>query len=262
MADCSSTEGETANLKSDYVKSARNFAKRARELNLWPVLCLVSLAVAIVATAAGAFQTGNLPLPQRAGFWLILMMWSAFKWTGWFIWRVKAVEHWWTASALGMLVLNLLLPLEIWISYLLVGVPVRVDPFIIWLQAAAVGLGITIVLLWLHPPRPRSKAKCPLEAHGIALDQIDAVTAEDHYCRIHTAGGEQVLVHSRFSDLLATLEHVDGAQIHRGSWIANRAVTSARRNGKVWELVLPGGTALRVSQTYRKLARVRGWLDR
>jgi DNA-binding LytR/AlgR family response regulator len=61
---------------------------------------------------------------------------------------------------------------------------------------------------------------------------------------------------------MAELSDADGTRIHRSHWIADRAVAAGRRAGRGWEVLLPCGTALRVSASYREEAKRRGWLSR
>ena len=75
-------------------------------------------------------------------------------------------------------------------------------------------------------------------------------------------GGDKPLLLYRFGDALADLEGLDGLQVHRGTWVAARAVRSAEREGRRWWLTLPGGTRLPVSDRHLPAVRARGWLAR
>ena len=101
-----------------------------------------------------------------------------------------------------------------------------------------------------------------LVRNGSHPARVTAVSAEDHYCRVFEDGGSQRLMHARFGDVIGELADQDGTQIHRGAWVADRAVVDARRVGRGWEVALPCGTALRVSATHRAEAKRRGWLNR
>ena len=93
------------------------------------------------------------------------------------------------------------------------------------------------------------------------LADVQAVTAEDHYCRLHLAGGAKPLVLARFADVLAELGGIDGEQdssrrMDRG----RRASTARMREGRAWRLVLADGTRLPVSASHIAAVRARGWL--
>ncbi|MBW8783895.1 MAG: LytTR family transcriptional regulator [Novosphingobium sp.] len=221
-------------------------------------------AVGALMALAGAFGTGAMPPLQRSAFWLLLMGWNTFKWQMWFAWLVTRQEDWPRTALIGAVLLNLPLPLEIAAALRLVGIEAALEPRTIWAEALliATGTAATIAVWRRRPHRPAPAAlEVPLLARwGIAPGQVLAVRAEDHYCRIHLAGGIQRLLLVRFSDVLEALSGEDGERTHRGAWIAARAVHRAERAGRRWRLLLPCGTALPVSPSYRAAAAARGWL--
>jgi hypothetical protein len=85
-----------------------------------------------------------------------------------------------------------------------------------------------------------------------------AVQAEDHYVRLHTnAGSDLVLL--RFADALNELRGLEGGQVHRSWWVARDAVTSpSRKDGKLF-LVLAGGIEVPVSRTFARALHADGW---
>ncbi len=87
-----------------------------------------------------------------------------------------------------------------------------------------------------------------------------ALEMEDHYLRIHTALGSD-LVLCRLGDALAELEGCDGMQVHRSFWVARAAIAShQRRNGRV-TLTLTNGLEVPVSRTFLPGVREAGWLS-
>lgn len=99
-------------------------------------------------------------------------------------------------------------------------------------------------------------ARLPPKLRGAALY---AVEAEDHYIRLHTSAGSD-LVLLRFSDALAELRGIEGAQVHRSWWVAREAVESSRREDGKLLLVLRGGTEAPVSRSFTRALRDEGWL--
>ncbi len=75
-------------------------------------------------------------------------------------------------------------------------------------------------------------------------------------------GGGTLLVHYRFRDAVGDLADVQGAQVHRGAWVADCAITGSERNGRRWSLHLADGSRVPVSETSIALCRARGWLER
>lgn len=96
---------------------------------------------------------------------------------------------------------------------------------------------------------PRSLAPfLPLPLQACA---IHAVSAEDHYVRVHTDGG-QALLRMRMSDAVAILgKEEDGIRPHRSWWVARTAVSGLRTEGGRTFIRLPDRTSVPVSRSAR-----------
>lgn len=88
--------------------------------------------------------------------------------------------------------------------------------------------------------------------------RLIAVEAEDHYLRVHTDGGDELLT-MRFGDALAELSRANGLQVHRSWWVAADAIEGVawRRGGG--ELRLQGELSAPVSRTYAPGVKAAGW---
>jgi len=87
---------------------------------------------------------------------------------------------------------------------------------------------------------------------------ILALSAEDHYLRVHTSAGE-TLVLMRLYDAIRELDGIEGSQTHRSWWVAKNAVCDVeRRDGKV-SLRIDGGALAPVSRSYQKVLKDGGW---
>lgn len=84
-----------------------------------------------------------------------------------------------------------------------------------------------------------------------------ALAAEDHYLRVFTDRGEELILR-RFGDALIDVSALDGAQVHRGWWVARDAVVGSEREGDRTILSLVNGVRVPVSRTYAKAARDSG----
>lgn len=106
------------------------------------------------------------------------------------------------------------------------------------------------------PPAPRFVDRLPAKLHGA---DIQAVKAEDHYLRIFTTKGSDLIL-MRLSDAVVELDGLEGAQTHRSWWVARAAVQGAvRRDGRA-VLQLDGGVEAPVSRNYVRSLRDAGWL--
>jgi hypothetical protein len=88
--------------------------------------------------------------------------------------------------------------------------------------------------------------------------RLIAVQAEDHYLRVHTDLGSE-LVAARFSDALAELAGVAGFQVHRSWWAAADAIEAVRWRRGRGELKLAGGLTAPVSRTHAAGLKAAGW---
>ena len=102
---------------------------------------------------------------------------------------------------------------------------------------------------------PRFLDRLPLKLRGGLLY---AVQAEDHYLRLHTSKGQDLIL-LRLSDAVAELEGIEGAQTHRSWWVAKDAVEAAKRGDGRAVLTLKGGVEVPVSRAYARGLREAGW---
>jgi DNA-binding LytR/AlgR family response regulator len=88
--------------------------------------------------------------------------------------------------------------------------------------------------------------------------RLIAVQAEDHYLRVHTDLGSDLIL-MRLSDAVAELDGLEGAQTHRSWWVAKDAVRGVTRGDGRATLVLEGGLTAPVSRSYAATLREAGW---
>ena len=152
--------------KRDFAKPARRFVKSTRgQLPGFPLLWIACTGIAGLMIVTGGFRTDSLPLPQRAGFWLLLMGWNALKWQLLFAWFVRKPQDWPRVAAIGTVLLNLPLPAEIVWSARAVGVGVVTMPGMVWARAAAIGvLALAVCIATVRAMRPAASA--PLSLAG------------------------------------------------------------------------------------------------
>jgi DNA-binding LytR/AlgR family response regulator len=106
------------------------------------------------------------------------------------------------------------------------------------------------------PPQIRFLERLPPKLRGA---KVWAVEAEDHYLRLHTSKGQDLIL-MRLADAVAELEGIEGAQVHRSWWVAREAIADiARADGRA-NLTLQDGSQVPVSRTYARMLRERGWL--
>jgi DNA-binding LytR/AlgR family response regulator len=104
-------------------------------------------------------------------------------------------------------------------------------------------------------PPPKFLARLPPQLAGA---EIFAVEAEDHYLRLHTSLGQDLIL-MRLADAIVELEGVEGAQTHRSWWVARAAIATAERSDGRAMLTLKDGAEVPVSRGFAKQLRSAGW---
>jgi hypothetical protein len=90
---------------------------------------------------------------------------------------------------------------------------------------------------------------------------ILALQGEDHYVRVHTPLGSELLL-MRLGDAIDELEGLAGERVHRSWWVAPHAVTAVRANGRRLSLTLTNGAEVPVTRDAATRLRREGWLKR
>jgi DNA-binding LytR/AlgR family response regulator len=103
---------------------------------------------------------------------------------------------------------------------------------------------------------PKFLERLPLKLRGA---EVWAVEAEDHYLRLHTSKGQDLIL-LRLADAVDELAGIEGAQVHRSWWVARDAIADARRGDGRATLTLKDGSEVPVSRTYAKIIREKGWI--
>lgn len=106
-----------------------------------------------------------------------------------------------------------------------------------------------------EPGRPRLLARLP----GRLGNEVIALQAEDHYVRVHTALGSDLLL-MRFADAVTETDGIEGLRVHRSWWVAKAAVQSARAEGRRATLTLKTGLGVPVTRESVPAIRKAGWL--
>ncbi len=233
---------------------------------------LVSAFAGLFLALIGALGSGDAPLPVRLVYWIGLCVAGSVVGTG--VSQVigrdgRADARPWLYGSLIAIGVTLPFTLVVWLvtevmfhgQPRLAALPYYLPPVFI-ITSAMTGLNF---LIQRRPPEthaaaagalaPRFLDRLPPRLRGA---QIRAVEAQDHYLRLHTSKGEDLIL-MRLSDAVAELEGIEGAQTHRSWWVARDAVEAARRGDGRATLTLRGGVEAPVSRAYAKALREAGW---
>lgn len=236
---------------------------------------VVAVLGGVFLATTGAFGTADAPYVQRLAYWVVVMvlggLWGHLCGMG--VSRFLDVdERPWLAIAAMTAVITGPLSLVVWVAtglffhqalYPLAAAPQLIAP------VAVVTAAVTTLNVFLGRARPVQTHAAPPDAPRPSrfLDRlpprlrgatIRAVQAEDHYLRIHTDRGSDLIL-MRLSDALEELEGLEGARTHRSWWVARDAVQDVTRGDGRATLALDDGLRVPVSRRHAAGLRAAGW---
>lgn len=236
---------------------------------------VLALAVGVFLALVGAFDTGGAPLWLRLVYWSLLMLIGSLAGLG--VSLATEMGVWldnrpWLQGAVIVAVLTPVLTLAVWaitMSFFCTGCgyPIgRIGQYFVPVLVITLALTILNYVIQKTPVEthaavsaaaspPRFLERLPPKLRGADLY---AVEAEDHYLRLHTSKGQDLIL-MRLSDAVAELEGIEGARTHRSWWVAKGAVTGARRGDGRATLTLTNGVEAPVSRAYAGALRAAGW---
>lgn len=232
----------------------------------------VAIAAGLFLTFSGAFGTGEAPLPVRLGYWMLMMVAGYLVGSRVVRWMFRIgparTGHLWLDGVLAAIAISAPYTLIVWVATRrllgsripLSGLPVLFS-YVLLVALALVAINLLIEtrrasLAEARPDPPKFLDRLPLKLRGA---EVWAVEAEDHYLRLHTSKGQDLIL-MRLADAIAELEGIEGAQVHRSWWVARDAIADARRGDGRAVLTLKDGSEVPVSRTYAGLLRDRGWI--
>lgn len=231
-----------------------------------------ALLAGIFLAMVGAFDTDQAPALTRYLYWIGLCVGGSLVGHG----MAKVLDHYglqydrpWLWGPVIVVAIATPLTVVVWmVSGLTFSGRLRPEllPRYI-LPVVVVTAGMTALTILIHrrpiathaapagAAPPRFLERLPPKLRGA---EVWAVEAEDHYLRLHTSKGQDLIL-MRLSDAVAELEGIEGSQTHRSWWVAREAVTDAQRGDGRAVLTLKGGTKVPVSRAYARQLREAGW---
>jgi len=241
----------------------------------WLRGAVVATLVGAFLSFIGAFGTSDVP-PVKRTLFMVGQAWvGAFL--GVIAYRIAARAPftggvWWRAAILGGVMMAAPMGVVVWAASHLVNVEgPRLDVlpgYILASTVVSIAMSLLGVLIGNSlsgaavpaavalPEPPKFLARLPLKLQGA---EVWAVEAEDHYLRLHTSKGQDLIL-LRLADAVRELEGIEGEQVHRSWWVARAAVTDAERGDGRAILTLKDGSKVPVSRTYAKVIREKGWI--
>lgn len=235
---------------------------------------VVTVAATLVLTLTGAFGTHAEPLQERLIYWLIVMTVGS-------LWgelcqrlltrRVALDGRPWLQTVALTAIISGPMCLFVWATTGLyfhgLLYPASVLPLVV-VPVVTITAAVSALSVFLDRATPiQTHASTDAERPARFIERMPlrlraarliAVEAEDHYLRVHTDQGSDLIL-MRLSDALDELEGLEGAQTHRSWWVARDAVRDAVRGDGRATLTLDGGLTAPVSRRYARALREAGW---
>ncbi len=232
----------------------------------------LSLAAALFLGFSGAFNTGQSPIGLRLVYWVAVILVGTLCGTLASV-LVERGPLQTRPLVQGLAVFAILTPPLVVLIWLITGLTLgngraeigNLRDFVLPVVLITAAMTALNYVVQRQPAQthaspagsgpPRFLERLPARLKGA---ELYAVSAEDHYLRLHTSRGQDLIL-MRLSDAVAELEGIEGAQTHRSWWVAKSAVTSARRGDGRATLSLKGGGQAPVSRAYARALREAGW---
>lgn len=233
---------------------------------------LLLAGFALAMTELGPYRTLEAPQPLRTAYWLLAVLGSGLAGIVADRFLSARVRGFW----LRILVVSLAItpPVTLYIYALnavMLDLPRRwwLLPQLAWQVLVVMLLLMTLrALLWrrivetrtlVMPPLPEAERDFRLRLSAKRrMAKLIALEAEDHYVRVHTDAGSE-LVAMRFSEALELLSRAYGYRLHRSWWVAADAIEGVRWSRGTGEARLTGGLVAPVSRSQAALLKQAGW---
>lgn len=224
----------------------------------------------------GAFESGGMPLLLRIPFMIAISFVGSAMGYGVFQIALRwpwAQRSWLRVGSIATVLMFAPMGLFVWCAVNLVapanrGPEIRQIPNYILISLITTAF-FCLLVAWMRRDAGRmgqASAAAPtpvkfLERLPLKLRGADvwAVEAEDHYLRLHTSKGQDLIL-MRLADAVAELDGIEGTQVHRSWWVARDAIVDAKRGDGRATLTLKDGAEVPVSRTYAGELREKGWI--
>ena len=237
----------------------------ASELLRW---CAIVAGLGLIFAWLGVYGTARVPFLQRWIFWTTTMVVGA----GGFALVEPFISNRFAKLApifkIGITATIISVPVTLTLVLLLNNVPLSFE--YVGMQYAYVMVISLIIVSGSHLLNAARNSPADLAEDSTAADtflqrlpvkfrtaDLYAVSSEDHYLRVHTSLGEELIL-MRLADAVRELDSADGLQVHRSWWVAKDGVAEEKRIDGRSILILTNGTEVPVSRSYRTKARDAG----
>ena len=233
--------------------------------------CVIVLGLGLTFAWLGVYNTGRLPFYQSFVFWTSTMAVGAGTSVAVapFVWGPR-FEHLAAPFKIAIAATLISFPVTLTLMLFFSSAPMSVSGFAIQFTYVLVislivttGAYVRDALMSDKDSAPATGTSDPVETFLERLPvkfrtaKLHAISSEDHYLRVHTSLGEELIL-MRLADAVRELSEADGLQVHRSWWVAKSGIVDEKRVDGRSLLVLESGTEVPVSRSYRGKAKDAG----
>jgi hypothetical protein len=238
----------------------------AADLALWA-------AIGVVMAFLGPFGTAERPLAERLAYWEACMVGGGLIGIAIDAPVGSHVRSFWPRLAITSAAMTPPVTVLVGIAnHFLAGMRLTFGNMLTpWFQVFIVCFAAMCLrqLAWAQPvapaaPEPTEPPADPTAAFRKRLSAkrrgaaLLAVEAEDHYLRVHTDAGDE-LIAARFGDAMAELACAPGFRTHRSWWVAAEAIEDVRWKKGRGEARVKGGLTVPISRSNAAPLKAAGW---
>ena len=249
---------------------------RAAAWRRWAAEAAFLVVIGLFMGALGPYGTSTIPAPRRYVYWLACIVGGGAIGIGLDeTLGVRAGGFWRRVLFSSVAMTPAVSLLVVFINQVMVGQPARVAAYAesLWQVWVISALVMALRALTWRPARTRVETRIiiapPLPEAEAAFRRrlsarrrtarLIAIEAEDHYLRVHTDAGDE-LITARFAEALDELAGAHGYRTHRSWWVAANAIESVHWRRGAGEARLVGGLTAPVSRTHAPILREAGWI--
>jgi len=225
-------------------------------------------AISLLFSWFGVYNTYTMAFPQRFSLWFMTM---AVGGTTWHFAHpfIEGFNQGKLPDIVKVIVLASIVSVPITLSLILItGYNFNQQVFLVQyvyvlVVSLVLGFGRWLFDLALAGQAPQVDKVDPVVSFMERLPvkyhtaKLYAVSAEDHYLRVHTNLGEELIL-MRLADALRELVGANGLQTHRSWWVAKDGVADTEKADGKLLLVLKSGGRAAVSRTFASAVKEAG----
>lgn len=237
-----------------------------------PLALVIFVGVATILTLIAPFRSGQLDHGLlRFAYWLVIAFVTyaigalAHRQAGlWFAGQSQRLTRIAVAALITALGANITVIAVDAIMLARLPAVAELPGFVANTSAIAIIIAVIFHLLPDTPDTKSTAAQPPALLDRLPFDKrgpLVALSVEDHYVRVRTRSGEEVVL-MRLSDAIRETSGTKGLQVHRSHWVAVDQVTAVHRKGDGARLCMTTGPDIPVSRAHIPAIREAGLLPR